>query len=93
MGGLLSDDVDRPLPLLFCFYLKRYKITLLERIAKSGLLDIALMKEDLFSPLRGNESISFRAVEEFHCTSHALIPLVSTDGKKKAPAETPGPVL
>jgi hypothetical protein len=82
--------VDCPFAFQLGLDIKRNQITLLQRVSEPGLLDIALMEENVLPAFHGDKAIAFRTIEEFHCTGHASI--LSVNRKKKAPAETPGPI-
>jgi hypothetical protein len=84
----IAHDVDRPLSFQFRLDVKRNQVSLLQRVSEAGLLDIALMKENVLPSFYGDEPISFGAIKEFYCACHAST--LSVDRKTESPGKRAG---
>jgi hypothetical protein len=83
--SLDARNVVGSLAFLLNFDLKLHRITLQQHLAKSGILDIALVEEDIFPFLCGNKTKSLGSVEKLDN------PLIHTDpffwSKTKNPSQ------
>ena len=65
-----SNDVVGSFSLLFHFELEMHRIALGKNVAKSCILHVALVEEDLVAVLGGDESKPFSHIEKLYRTVH-----------------------
>jgi hypothetical protein len=84
---LRAGDVVRSLSFLFYFHIKLYFITLQENFAKTGILDVTLMEENILPVLGCDKS------ESFCCIKKLNRPLIHTDPFIRFETKNPSQLL